>query len=104
MEEFNLNSINLGLLSGFTGQRLCTLTSREFLDLAYIKEHGQTLQHCFERIRALGKKTKDVASNFVWTFFLLLSHKVRLLWAEKYPLPWHSTSLCLPLKGCYRVL
>lgn len=54
VKEFNLNSVNLSMLRGVTGHRLCTLTSREFLELAYIKEHGQTLHHCFERIKALG--------------------------------------------------
>ena len=54
VKEFNLN-IDLNRLRGLTGHRLCALTSREFLELAYIKEHGQTLQHCFGRIKALGE-------------------------------------------------
>ena len=54
MKEFNLNSVDLTRLRGITGHRLCTLTSREFLELAYIKEHGQTLHHCFGRIKSLG--------------------------------------------------
>lgn len=55
VQEFNLNSVNLSALRGVTGHHICTLTTREFLNLAYIKEHGQTLQHCFERIKALGE-------------------------------------------------
>jgi hypothetical protein len=60
VQEFNLNSVNLSLLRGFTGHRLCTLTSRQFLELAYIKEHGQTLHHCFQRIKALGETSCSI--------------------------------------------
>lgn len=66
VKEFGLSSVDLNRLRGVNGHRLCTLTSREFLELASIKEHGQTLQHCFGRIQALGR------SLSVLIFFLFV--------------------------------
>ncbi len=63
VKEFNLNSIDLNRLRGISGHRLCALTSRDFLELAYIKEHGQTLQHCFGRIKGLGKLSSSFSCS-----------------------------------------
>ena len=51
-QEFNLTTVNLQALRGVTGHQLCSFGQRQFQELAYIKEHGLTLQHFLERIKA----------------------------------------------------
>jgi len=52
-QEFNLATVNLQALRGVTGHQLCSFGQRQFQELAYIKEHGLTLQHFLERIKAI---------------------------------------------------
>ena len=102
MREFHLNSIDPSRLRGVTGQTLCSFTARDFLDLGCIKEHGQNLQHWFERIRTLGKDV--AASRFLFfvssketAFFQMYNSLPNVALRVRYCLP-------LPLQSVFVVL
>lgn len=52
VQEFSLTSVNLPALRGISGHQLCSFGQQQFQELAYIKEHGLSLQQFLERIRA----------------------------------------------------
>ena len=50
-KEFNLSSLELRQLRGATGPQICCFGTSDFTRLAYVKEHGITLQNFLERIK-----------------------------------------------------
>jgi len=120
VREFHLNSIDPSRLRGVTGQRLCSFTNRDFLDLGCIKEHGLNLQHWFERIRALGRfeffllnaEERCSLSFYIYIyffFFLLLFLVTSLLvtdYASVLSLSWYFflsviSASCVYIDGAY---
>ena len=79
VQEFSLTSVNVPALRGISGHQLCSFGQQQFQELAYIKEHGLSLQQFLERIRG-GELSATSQIEGRSNFIRSLSHRPLFNW------------------------
>ena len=79
VQEFSLTSVNVPALRGISGHQLCSFGQQQFQELAYIKEHGLSLQQFLERIRG-GELSATSQIEGRSNFIRSLSHRPVFDW------------------------
>ena len=79
VQEFSLTSVNVPALRGISGHQLCSFGQQQFQELAYIKEHGLSLQQFLERIRG-GELSATSQIEGRSNFIRSLSHRPVFYW------------------------
>ena len=79
VQEFSLTSVNVPALRGISGHQLCSFGQQQFQELAYIKEHGLSLQQFLERIRG-GELSVTSQIEGRSNFIRSLSHRLVFDW------------------------